>query len=184
MRKAEIIAAIAIVAGFILMALNIGFGSIVLVGGIILLMLIYFPMGYAFFNLVSLEDSTKKESFREVNTKRFVGAIVVGFSLALILFGVIAKIFLWSDANLILGAGISFNVLAFINAAFYYFRSKVKHYKRVLSRMLVIGFAGVLVFAASEEVISSILHVEGSASSVHSDENYSRASGRNAPDSE
>lgn len=178
MRKAEIIAAVIIVVGLILMALNIGIGSAVLIAGMILLMLIYFPMGYAFFNLVRLRDSTKKESFKEVNSKRFYGAIVVGFALAFIIFGAMTKFMLWQDANLILGAGISFLALAFIDAAFYYFRSKMKYYFRIITRMIIIGFAGALIFATPEDTISSFFNVESSVSTTTPADEHSKASGR------
>ncbi len=157
MRKAEIIAAVLVVIGFILMLLHIGFGSILIFTGMMVLAFIYFPMGFAFFNLVRLKDSFKKESYQEVNTKRFVGAIVVGFGLGLIVIGSMIKLMLWPNGSLILAGGLVFSTLALVDAGFY-FRTKVRYYMRILPRIAIVGIIGLIIYATPYSTFIDLYH--------------------------
>lgn len=158
MRKAELIAAGLIIVGFLLRLLHVDFGGAIMFIGLVVLAFVYFPMGFAFFNLVRLKDSHKKESYNEVNTKRFYGAIVVGLALALVIVGSMFQLLLWPGGTLILEFGLAFTALAFIDAVFYYFRSKVPYYIRTMTRIAIIGFMGLVVYAVPQSQFVDMYH--------------------------
>lgn len=116
--------------------------SLLFVFAFLTIALIYFPLGFAFFNQIRLRRIFKSESYKGLSPGRILGAIGVGISLSPICLGIIFKIQDWPGANNMLEAGLIPSFIILIIAIYKYFKSTDHYYKRIVIRLLIIGVFG------------------------------------------
>ena len=149
MKTAEKICGLLIFVSLILKLALITGGSILFVLSILVLSLIYYPFGFAFFNQVILRRIFKKESYKGISVLRIIGAIGVGMALSAICIGTLFKIQEWPGANTNLKAGLISSILILIISIYKYLKFKALYYKRILIRLIIIGVFGLILLYTS-----------------------------------
>lgn len=156
MKKLEKILGFIAIAAFILKLIRVPGASMLLLLSISALSLIYYPLGFAFFNQVKLRHVFKKEAYKGVSALRILGAIGVGVSLSALLVGILFKVQFWSGASFELIFGIVATAIIAAIALIRHRNHKDDFYKRILSRMALIGGLALLFFFTPELTILKI----------------------------
>lgn len=144
MKKLEKISIAVIVAGVVGSLLQIDYSNAVFMIGCTLLAMIYFGLGFALFNDVSLRSIGKAGSFKSVG--RLVGSIAAGVALSIVVIGVQFKFLILQGAGEMLVIGTTLlAIIAIVALAMFIIRYKGESsfYKGVFIRIipaLVIGF--------------------------------------------
>lgn len=144
MKKAELIliglAALALIMKF----LHLPASGILTVLSLSSISMIYFYLGFALFNNLRFRKIFKKESYKEISTKRIVGGIGVGLTLSISAIGILFKFQSWPGAsvNLIMGI-IGLSVVTIISLIKMQ-KNKDNYYSNILKR--VVGFGAICIF--------------------------------------
>ncbi len=156
MQKLEKILGLIIIVCLILKLLLIPYSGILLTVTLMTLAIIYYPLGFAFFNEIRLRKILKKESYRGINALRIIGAIGVGIGLSILCIGILFKLQRWaySDTNLKFGLFVTFIALIIVLIRI----SKVKDnfYKKILKRIIIVGGLGLFLLFVPELSIIKI----------------------------
>jgi len=144
MKKAEFILIIISIIALIMKLLEVPFGALLFLFSILLLSLIYYPMGFAFFNDIRLRNIFKKESYQGLKWTRILGAIVAGIVVSTLLIGVLFSVMHYPGAQYMLIEGVFSAVVVFIIAFVKNRKSKSPYYSFILSRIGFTGIMGVL----------------------------------------
>jgi hypothetical protein len=155
MKLTEKILAVLILAALILKFLLIPFGGILIVLSLSTLSIIYYPLGFAFFNGIRLRHVFKKEAYKETNAKKIIGAIATGICLSTLIIGVLFKLQNWPGANSMLLIGLTFTLpLAIFVIVKFFIRNYHTYYKKIMLRMCAIGgFAIILFYIPTYELV-------------------------------
>ena len=146
MKKFELIVGLIAIFGITLKILHIVGGSILTMLALTVLSVFYYALSFAFFNDIKLRNILKKESYKDTNAKRMVGAIGLGWTLSLIIMGGLFKLQLWVGASMQLLVGLVTLGLIFLVALFFYFRNKAEYYKRIFKRIIIYGGLGLILY--------------------------------------
>jgi hypothetical protein len=134
-----------IIAGIAMKFLGIPGAGIILTLSVLLLSLLYYVLGFAFFNGIPISRLSEKNLTKTIPPRRMVGAIGAGLVISEILIGVLFKIQLWPLANLMLSIGLFLASIVLIIAVVRYLKKKDKlFYHPVFLRIgiaLFIGFS-------------------------------------------
>jgi len=144
MKKAEIILVIVSIIGLALKLFNIPFGGLVFLFSLLSLSLIYYPMGFAFFNSIQVQNVFKKESYAGIGWKRIVGAVAAGAVVSTLLIGVLFVIMHYPGGSYILIRGLIGAIVVSIVALVKNRKAKDEYYSLILSRMLFSGSMGIV----------------------------------------
>ncbi len=131
-------------------------GDILAILSISLLILVYYPLGFAFFNQVRLRDIFKKDSYKGVSGLRVFGAIVVGMGLSATCLGILFKLENWPGSNFNLMVGLVTTLIVSIIALIKFFKSKDNYYRQILKRTAIIGGLGLLLTALPDLTLQKI----------------------------
>lgn len=144
MKRLEKILAILILIAFVLKLILVPFSGVLLTIFLLIIALIYYPFGFAFFNNIRLRNIFKKESYKGISVLHIIGAIVVGMALSVICVGILFKIQGYPMANLLLTDGLISSVIILIIGLIKYHKSKSSYYSFMLNRIAIIGGIGLL----------------------------------------
>ena len=144
MKKLEIIVGVIVIFGISLKIFNIPGGSMLMVLALMTLSIFYFVFGFAFLNGIKLRNIFKKESYKDTNAKKIIGAIGFGWGISLIIIGGNCKLQLWPGSIILLLTGLLFTGIIVLIANFFYFRNNAEYYKRIFKRFLIYGGLGLI----------------------------------------
>lgn len=145
MKKLEKILGIIILFAIIYKFLHLPGASLLLIVSVLPLATIYY-FGFAFFNDIRLHDILKKTSYENLSTKRIFGCGIFGVLLSSVVIGILFKLQFYPGASLQLSIGLKGIGIVLIVATIYYFKHKSKTYKKIISRILIIGTIGICVY--------------------------------------
>lgn len=146
MKKFEIIMGGIVILSIIMKLLHFAGSGLLLTLSLLSLSIFYFLFSVALFNKIHLKKRPADEDKPKTFTKRVIGSIFLGFTLSIILNGILFKLQLWPGGELMMYIGIIFLVFILVVASIFYFRSRDRFYKRVFTRSIIIGLTGVLIF--------------------------------------
>ncbi len=134
------------IIGFLIYLLEYPFGAIITIFSLLGLSCLYFYFGFALFNKIPFRRIFKKESYQSISIWRIIGAIVTGFSISIVIVGVLFKIFRWPFANQLLIIGSFFLIITFIVSLIKHIKHKnaSAFYKSVVLRVVFFGVGGIL----------------------------------------
>jgi len=144
MKKAEIILVIVSIIGLASKLLNIPLAGLLFMFSLLSLSLIYYPMGFVFFNNIQLRNVFKKDTYTGIGWKRIVGAIVTGVVVSTLLIGVLFVIMHYPGGSYILIRGLIGAIVVSIIALVKNRKAKNEYYSFLLSRMLFAGSMGIV----------------------------------------
>ena len=156
MKRLEKILAILILIAFVLKLILVPFSGVLLTIFLLIIALIYYPFGFAFFNNIRLRNIFKKESYKGISVLHIIGAIVVGMALSVICVGILFKIQGYPMANFLLTDGLISSVIILIIGLIKYLKSKSSYYSFMLNRIAIIGGIGLLFLFISDLTLVKI----------------------------
>lgn len=160
MRIVEIVAGILSLVGLGMLLLSVAGGGIVMAVGLVLLTVLYLPMGVVFFNSSQAEASLNTHTRTKAPAKRLVGIVAIGFALGLTLVGAGMKLLLFEGGEIVLLSGIVLTAFMLVNALFYFFRSKLTSYSRILKRIVIVGLLGAVVYVTPQARVVDLHHAD------------------------
>ena len=146
MKLTEKILAALIFISILLKLFLIPGGGVLLVLSMQLLTIIYFALGFAFFNGIRLRNIFKKASYEGISTMRVVGAVVTGICLSNLLVGILFKLQLWPGANATLIVALIPTIIVLIIILIKLFKNKDSYYSGIQLRIAIIGTIALLLF--------------------------------------
>lgn len=139
MKKVEKLLPILILSSIALQALNIQGSGVVLVIVLSLAAMLYAYLGFAIFNQIGLRQIFRKKSYESINAMRILGAITVGFTLSMILIGLLFKIMLWPGSGpMLIASTIPFMIIMIVSLI-RYSRDQSSYYTFILKRLGIFG---------------------------------------------
>ncbi len=156
MKLLEKILAILILVVFALNLILVPLSGVLLTIFLLILALIYYPFGFAFFNNIRLRNIFKKESYKNITVLHIIGAIVVGMALSDICIGILFKIQGYPMANFLLTVGLISTLIILIIGLIKYFKSKSSYYSFIFKRIAIIGVIGLLFLIISDLTLVKI----------------------------
>ncbi len=150
MKKLEVILAILIPIFIILKFLLVPLSNILVVTSILLLALIYYIFGFAFFNNVRLRNILKKESYKDISASHIIGAIAIGMSLSDICMGILFKIQGYQMANTLLIIGLISTLIILVIGLIRFSKSRSPYYSQIFKRIAIIGCLGLVFMFVSD----------------------------------
>ena len=156
MKLLEKILAILILIVFVLHLILVPFSGALLTIFLLIIALIYYPFGFAFFNNIRLRNIFKKKSYKGISVLHIIGAIVVGMALSVICVGILFKIQGYPMANFLLTDGLISSVIILIIGLIKYLKSKSSYYSFMLNRIAIIGGIGLLFLFISDLTLVKI----------------------------
>ncbi|PKP11536.1 MAG: hypothetical protein CVU09_01525 [Bacteroidetes bacterium HGW-Bacteroidetes-4] len=144
MKKLEKILGILFLVALVLKFNLIIGGNLLVYLSLVLLALIYYPLGFVFFNDIPLKKVFKKAAYKGLSGWRIIGTIFLGMAFSGICFGTLFKLVNWPDATLNLTAGLGTLFIVFIIALIHFLKSKNDLYKGLFKRMAIIGGFGLI----------------------------------------
>jgi hypothetical protein len=111
---------------------------------LILLTLIYYPLGFAFFNDIPLKNIFKKSSYHSLTARRIIGTILLGIGFSAICMGTLFKLLNWPQANLNIIAGLVIIFIALVFSLIQFAKTKNDFYKGIFKRISIIAGFGLI----------------------------------------
>jgi len=145
MRKMELyIFPIIAIIGILIYFFDWPYGNELIILSLFGLSCLYFYFGFALFNTISFRRIFKKESYSNISALRIIGAIAAGFSISIVLLGVLFKIFRWPFGNQLLIIGVNFLNVVFIIGFVKIIKEQQPFYKRLMTRVVLYAVLGYL----------------------------------------
>lgn len=158
MKLTEKILGIIILIGIILMLIPIPGGSILAILGVGLLSLLYFYLGFAFFNGIRARNMFKKASYVGIKGIRIAGAILTGMSLSTVVVGILFKVMLWNGASSMLLISFVPLLVLIVISTIKYLPNKEIYYKNILVRSAVFGGIALFLLILPVNTILKLRH--------------------------
>ena len=150
MRLLEKVLAVGILIALILKFNMFLRGDIFLLWSILLVTILYYPLGFLFLNQVRLRDVFKKAAYKDTNMFKIVIAFLAGLGLSIICVGSLFKLLHFRGANEMLIVGLC-TILAIAVVILVFIMRKDKVYsKYILVRAWMIGGIGVVLLLFAE----------------------------------
>ena len=146
MKKFELIVGLIAILGIFLKILHLPGSGILIMLTFAILSLFYYVFSFALFNGIELRDVFKNAFYKDTNAKRMIGAVGLGWTLSVIILGVLFKLQFFSGANMLLQRGLVTLVLILFIAIIFYFRNKADYYKRIFKRIAIYGGLGLVLY--------------------------------------
>ncbi len=139
MKKTELILiGIAIIA-MIMKFFHMPFSGVLTVLSFTFLSVIYMYFGFALFNNIRFRKIFKKETYKEISTKRIIGGVSAGFALSVSVVGIMFKFQSWPGASFNLYSGIAMLTVIAIISIIKMKKSRDKYYSNILKRIAFYG---------------------------------------------
>jgi hypothetical protein len=158
MKKFELIVGFIAILGIFLKILHIQGSELLIVLSFSALSTFYYVFSFAFFNGIRLQNIFKKESYKDTNAKRIIGAVGLGISLSTIIMGGLFKLLFWAGANMQLMTGLVILGIILPVATIFYFRNKEEYYKRIFKRIVIYGGIGLFLFLMPSSALVDIYY--------------------------
>lgn len=142
MKKAEIILIALAVIGVIMKFLHFPKLPLVFVFCTGILSLVYFSLGFALFNNIRLRDIFRKDSYINTNAMKIIGAIATGFSLSMIVLGILFRIMNYPGAEIQLISSLFFLFVVVTVSFFKIKKDTTQYYSKILKRILFFWIIG------------------------------------------
>lgn len=120
---------------------------------LMLLSSLYFCFSFALLNGIRLRKVFKKESYQGVSALQILGAICTGFTLSLLLIGILFKLLRWPGANVDLMVGLLLATIIAIVCVIRYFMNASVFCKRILTRTIIATVAGIILIMIPAQTI-------------------------------
>lgn len=146
MKRLERIVGLIAVIGIVFKLLHFPGGSLLTVLSFAVLSLFYFLLGFLLFNGVRLRDVDRTDALKNIGTQQIILTVVLSIALSMVLIGVLFKIQLWPGGTLQLSLGLFVTAVTLAVALFFYLRTKRAYYRRMFTRIAIIGGFGLLLF--------------------------------------
>ncbi len=157
MKKLEAILCVLILTGLILkFALIPGAGTITTFS-LLLLGTFYYLFGFALFNKIGFRQIFKRDSYKDTNALRIIGAVLTGWAVSIIFIGVLFTVQHYPGAAFFLYCGLVCIILIFIVALIRYLKSKEEYYIRIFKYLAVSAVIGLLFLFVPE---SSVIELQ------------------------
>ena len=117
-------------------------GSVLLVLSLGTLATFYIYLSFALFNNLKLKDLFKKETYLGISKYRIIGSVITGFSLSILLVGILFSIQHWPGAIFNLTSGLVVAFIIFLVALLKYLKNNTYFYKHILLRLSIFGGIG------------------------------------------
>lgn len=153
MKKAEIILGIIALIGFVLNVQLFPGGALLTTLSMSLLHLIYILFGFLLFNDIRLRHIFKKSYYQGVNTMHIVGAIYAGLAVSIMVLSILFQFNYWPGKWILLLVGLIQIGLALLIFTPLYFIKKSAFSKRILSRLLIYGGLGLILYLLPNDAI-------------------------------
>jgi hypothetical protein len=155
MKKAEITLLVLTLIGIVCNLLLVPGGVVFTLISLFLYSSIYFYFGFAFFNGISLRKLFKPQSYQGISALRIVGAIATGFSLSMVLIGILFKLLSWPGAFINMAFGLACTLVVIIISLIKYYNQKSVYYQRILIRCFALFFVGLFLISLPKYAIVS-----------------------------
>lgn len=141
MKKLEIILAILVLTGFIMIIFHIIPGGTIASLSILSLAILYYVLSFALFNNIRMKDIFNKEAYKDTNALRIIGGIVTGIGISSLLVGTLFKVQRWPMADTGFFSGLIITLIVSAVAIYKFSRTQAAYYKAILIRtFLIMGF--------------------------------------------
>jgi hypothetical protein len=147
MKKAEIILIGIAVLALIMKMFHLPASGILTVLSLSSLSVIYAYFGFALFNNIRFRRIFKKETYKEISTKRIIGGVGVGIVLSISAIGILFKFQSWPGASMNLIVGIVGLTIVTIIFLIKKKKSADNYYSTILKRVIVFGAICIFLFA-------------------------------------
>lgn len=146
MKRIEQITAALGVIGILMKLLLISGGDAVLGIALSFVALIYYPLGFFYFNSIPISKIFKKESYKNMTFAKGAAALGGGLIFAMLLIGILYKLLQFPGAEFMLTIGLKAGTLFLVVLLISYFMNRESLFlKKMLSRaILFVGISGVL----------------------------------------
>lgn len=156
MNKLEKIAAVVVLVALVLKLTLIPGGGILMVLSLSVLGFIYYPMGFALFNQIGFRQILKKDSYKGLSALRIMGAIGVGAALSVVCVGILFKLQHWTGSGFNLMVGLIVSSILLVVALIKYLATKAEFYRRIITRLVIIGGFGLMLILVPNLTIIKI----------------------------
>ena len=144
MKKAEIILALLALISLLMKLTEIPLGGLLFLFSMLILSLLYYPFGFAFFNNIRLQDIFKKESYKGISKGRIFGAIGAGIGLSTVIVGIIFSVMHYPSAGFNLVMGLVLTIIVLGIALFKNSKQSNEFYHIIFIRIAILGTFGVI----------------------------------------
>ena len=139
MKKTEQLLIIVTLITIVLQALNIPGSAMILVIVLSLTAMLYMYLGFAIFNQIGFRQIFRKKSYESVSGMRILGAIAAGFTLSILLTGLLFKIMLWPGSGPMLTVSAFPCMIIMIVGLIRYSRDQSPYYTFIFKRLGIFG---------------------------------------------
>ncbi|MBS4012795.1 MAG: hypothetical protein KGZ97_03400 [Bacteroidetes bacterium] len=146
MKKLEIIIAAVVLLSAALHLLNFPLISVLLYISVFLMSSFYYVLGFALFNGVTFKGLFKKESYKNTNAAKIIGAVIIGWALSVLIIGSLISMQKWPGGELMLLIGLILFATTFIVSGIFFLLKKDAYYTRVFTRVSFWGIIGALIY--------------------------------------
>ncbi len=151
MKKTEIILLLLFLIALILESFHVQGSNILLFVSLLLISFLYFYLGFALFNNIRFKNIFKKKSYKNISSKRIIGATGTGFNLSIATIGILFKFLLWPGGNLLLMiATFGLSIITLISIIKIP-KTKDKYYSKILKRVVIFGTLSLFLFLLPKE---------------------------------
>lgn len=146
MKKTEIILALLCVIAIILNITLVPGGIFLTLLSLMFLSMLYFGFSFLLLNQIRLRNIFKMESYQGVSAIQIIGAIGAGFTLSMLLGGMMFKLLRWPGSSVQLIASLFMAMIIVITCSIRYFMNRSAYCKRILLRTVSIGTIALILF--------------------------------------
>ena len=139
MKKAELILVSLAVIAFGLNLFLVQGSSLLLIFSVIGLLFLYFYLGFAILNGISLKEMFKKETYKNISNLRIFGSVATGIIFSIMILGATFKYLMWPGGSIMLLISFVGMLIIFIVALVKNLKKPSKFYQNVLLRCAVYG---------------------------------------------
>lgn len=158
MKKTERILLIIAFFAILLKFMLINGSGLLTVLSLMSLAVIYYLLGFAFFNSIRLKDIFKKQSYNGISVLRIIGTIGFGFSISTVIIGILFILQSWNGGSVNLITGLAILLICTVVAIIRWTKTKSGSYNLIFSRAAIIGFFGLLFLITPKMTVFEILH--------------------------
>ena len=156
MKKFEKILGLLAVISVILQFFSIPGSVMLLTFSMMLVAILYYPLGFIFFNNIPLRNVFKKEAYKGISTLKIVGTIGLGMGLSLLCIGILFKLNTYPFSSQNLGLGLFTTLIALLVVIYRLLKTKRSFYRELLIRIAIIGGIGLALLFVTDLSIAKI----------------------------
>ena len=145
MRKLERIFGIVAFVAFVLKIFDIFPVNIFLILSLLILSILYYPLGFALFNNIRMKQILKKDSYQGLSVLHIIGSIGAGIALSTSCLGILFKLLHWPNGEIYVLTGLVTSLVVFIIAIAKYVISRDKYYLSIFIRLIITSVVSLII---------------------------------------